>query len=335
MPYSPYYLGGFKDLPDQSTPLIADFFNDLESALTGVFTIAEAAIPNPSGRVTNEVLLWNGSAWVSEQIPNASILDGTITRTKLSNVFPIVNADVDPAAAIARSKLNFGSGLVNSDIAAAAAIAYSKLSLGGSILNADINSSAAIARSKLDFGAGLVNADISSVAAIAVAKLAAGSDTFKLKTVSSTPTWVKDNKLQTNTTMADTPEVTTESDLQSLTIAAGELAVGDMVRITASGNTTGSAGAKTLRLKFGATTIVTKVLVAGTGNWIVEAHVIVTGASTQIGHGIVFSATTVEIDMVNPAETIANAITVKTTGQTASAADEIESHALAIQVIRP
>jgi hypothetical protein len=155
MPYSPYYAGGFKDSPDNTTPITADFLNDLETALAAAFVTGEGAIPNPAGKASGEALVWDGDSWEAVQVGTTGIADASVTRAKLSGVFPILNADVDPAAAIARSKLNFGSGLVNADIAAAAAIAYSKLSLGNSIVNADIGGSAAIAYSKLNL-AGLI-----------------------------------------------------------------------------------------------------------------------------------------------------------------------------------
>lgn len=83
----------------------------------------------------------------------------------------IVNANVDPAAAIAYSKLALTGSIVNADINASAAIAYSKLALTGSIVNADVNASAAIAYSKLALSNSIVNADINSAAAIAYSKL--------------------------------------------------------------------------------------------------------------------------------------------------------------------
>lgn len=65
----------------------------------------------------------------------------------------LVNADVDPAAAIAYSKLNLNASIVNADVANSAAIAYNKLNLANSIVDNDINTTAAIARTKIANGA--------------------------------------------------------------------------------------------------------------------------------------------------------------------------------------
>lgn len=83
----------------------------------------------------------------------------------------ILNADVDPAAAIAYTKLNLATSILNADINAAAAIAYSKLNLATSIVNADINAAAAIAYSKLNLATSILNADVNAAAAIAWSKL--------------------------------------------------------------------------------------------------------------------------------------------------------------------
>jgi len=67
---------------------------------------------------SDNVPVWNGSAWVSQKVAEAQITAGTITNASINN---------------------------------SAAIAYSKLNLSGSILNADVNASASIAQSKLAF----------------------------------------------------------------------------------------------------------------------------------------------------------------------------------------
>ena len=58
----------------------------------------------------------------------------------------LVNANIDPAAAIAYSKLNLTNSIVNADINSSAAIAYSKLNLTGSInLASDVTGTLPIA----------------------------------------------------------------------------------------------------------------------------------------------------------------------------------------------
>ncbi len=76
-----------------------------------------------------------------------SLLEGILHNDSLGNLSSslIVNADVDPSAAIAQSKLSLS--ITDAEVNASAAIAQSKLAL--SITNAEVNASAAIAQSKL------------------------------------------------------------------------------------------------------------------------------------------------------------------------------------------
>lgn len=93
--------------------------------------------------------------------------------------YPIVNADVDAAAAIAKSKLA-ALGIVNADVDAGAAIAYSKLNLAVSILSTDLADNAvtlpkivagAVTGSKIANDT-ITDAKINSAAAIAQSKIA-------------------------------------------------------------------------------------------------------------------------------------------------------------------
>lgn len=80
--------------------------NKLEAGVQATAVVADAAIPKPGGPATNAGLVWNGSSWVAAKL---------------------VDANVDPAAAIAYSKLSLAGSIVNNDIAAAAGIAGSKI----------------------------------------------------------------------------------------------------------------------------------------------------------------------------------------------------------------
>ena len=142
----------------------------------------------------------------------------------------IVNAQVDPAAAIAYSKLNLTGSIVNADINASAAIAYSKLNLTGDIVNADISSSAAIAYSKLNLSGSIVNADINASAAIAVSKLAAGTAGQILQNNGTpTPTWTT---VSGDVSISNTG-VTTVLDINGASVpAAGSLTTGNVLQVS-------------------------------------------------------------------------------------------------------
>ena len=171
-------------------------------------------------------------------------------------------------AAVTLAKLA-SSSVDNSKVAAAAAIAYSKLALAGSI----------------------VNADIAAAAALAVSKLAAGADSRQfIGMVGGVPTWKNGPALLKNTTPVGTGAATIETDLQTVTISANALAVGDMVRIAAGGPMTGSAGAsKIARLYFGGTEIAVANAGTATGHWSGMAHVLVTGASAEEATALLFA----------------------------------------------
>jgi len=116
--------------------------------------------------------------------------------------------------------------------------------------------------------------------------------------------------------------VTTEQDLQTVALTAGLLATnGQALRIVAAGTFASQSTVRTIRLYFGATQIA--LYQSGTGgpfNWQIDAIVWRLGATSQYAKGIAFSGTnnvsgTNQQSLTSPAETLANAITIKTTGQ--------------------
>ncbi len=108
-----------------------------------------------------------------------------------------------------------------------------------------------------------------------------------------------------------------EDDLVSEALTAALLASnGHAVRITAWGTMAANANVKTLKLYFGATALVTVSYGFNDATWRVDALVVRTGAATQDAHAeyqddIPDAKQTVS----TPAETLANAITVKCTGE--------------------
>jgi hypothetical protein len=183
------------------------------------------------------------------------------------------------------------------------------------------------------------NSKVAAAAAIAVTKLANGADGQVLKTVGTTPTWSGGvGSVQRNAVSVDTPENTSENDLQTITLSANALAVGDAVRIWAAGTESGTTGLKTMNLYFGGTLIASQNRSSPAADWLLMADLIVTGASAQkaIGLGFheEFGATNIDKSYTSPTATISGSIIVKTTGTTANATDEIVSEILVVQIFK-
>lgn len=137
-------------------------------------------------------------------------------------------------------------------------------------------------------------------------------------------------------TPASTAANTTETDLLSVTLPASTLSyTGQTIRVVCWGTTGATANTKTLRLKFGATTLVTVVIAPGAAEakeWRLEATITRTGAATQvaIGQGA-YDGSNMVIDATAPAETLSGAIVCKLTGQNGTAtATDITGTALVV-----
>jgi hypothetical protein len=133
--------------------------------ITGTFT--GPIIGNVTGNVTGNAdtatqLATPRDIALSGDVTGSTTFSGTanVTITAAIGSEVIVNADVNPSAAIAYSKLNLADSIVNADVSASAAIAYSKLNISGLITSADIADGT------------IVNDDINASAAIALSKLA-------------------------------------------------------------------------------------------------------------------------------------------------------------------
>jgi hypothetical protein len=116
---------------------------------------------------------------------------------------------------------------------------------------------------------------------------------------------------------------TTEDNLMTYSLPAGAASdsVVGTVRVTAWGDGVSTADTTTVKGYFGATVVLTKVLVASqTNTWWAQFHVISTGASAQVASGYLINkdgggGTTFSQGNTSPAETVAGAITIKFTGQ--------------------
>ena len=109
------------------------------------------------------------------------------------------------------------------------------------------------------------------------------------------------------------------------------------VRITAWGTTPNNANAKTLKMYFGSTAIVTDALPVNQVNvWKIVAEVIRTAASAEESVAYIVRTATIgtgtDIENTQPAENTANAITIKCTGE-ATSNDDIVQRGLIIEPI--
>jgi len=132
-----------------------------------------------------------------------------------------------------------------------------------------------------------------------------------------------------NTTQGATIANTSETDLITIALPANLLDVnGNGIRLTAFGTCPATATTKRMRLYFGATVVSdTTAVTINNGAWKLDAIIIRTGATAQIAQGTEFSTQAAGPSTVvssstqfgTPAETLANAITVKITGQNGTA----------------
>lgn len=121
-----------------------------------------------------------------------------------------------------------------------------------------------------------------------------------------------------------------EDDLQTYSLPAATLTTSEAgVRILAWGTTTNTANAKTIKLYFGTDALLTLTpTVSEAGKWMIGAHVVRTGAATQLAcaQGVCgpanTSLTATSANVSSPTQTLANAVTIKCTGE-ATANDDI------------
>jgi hypothetical protein len=134
----------------------------------------------------------------------------------------------------------------------------------------------------------------------------------------------------------DTPEDTGVNDLASVTLPANALRVGDVVEITAASSSTGTAGQKIWNLYFGATQLINAGSSSNAGEMNALARVAVTGSSSQKATTtrVGTPAASAQATYTAPSESISSNIVIKTTGYTASTADEVINRILVVRIIR-
>ena len=130
---------------------------------------------------------------------------------------------------------------------------------------------------------------------------------------------------------------TGEDNLSSYAVPSAALnANGDSIRFSAAGSIAGGATTKTLKVKFGGTTILTISQVAGTaGSWTVDGWVIRTGAATQKCYAAFHTSSTgtavASASYTTAAETLANSITLQFTGESSATTDDVVQEALTVE----
>jgi hypothetical protein len=116
-----------------------------------------------------------------------------------------------------------------------------------------------------------------------------------------------------------------ETDLASYSVPANTLAVNNQsLRVKAWGTFAANGNTKTIKVKFGSTSVTLFALgTGGGGNWVIEAVIIRTGAATQDYemHCINDVASPGTMSISTAAETLSGAVTLKLTGQGTSTND--------------
>lgn len=121
----------------------------------------------------------------------------------------------------------------------------------------------------------------------------------------------------TSTTAACTIADTTETVLWTYSLPAGALSAnGRGLRITTWGTAGATANSKTIKVYFGATLLANAANALNGAAWRTTAVVLRSGAATQVANGdVVFGSWSAASHVaVTPAETMANAITIKMAG---------------------
>lgn len=130
--------------------------------------------------------------------------------------------------------------------------------------------------------------------------------------------------LTTSVTATCTTAVTTEETLWQYTLPANSLATnGRGVRITIFGSFGATANGKTVRMYFGGSQLYAAASTAiNNGPWSYRGEVMRTGATTQVGNGLLHGGQATQfIQTTNaPAETLTSAVIIKVTGQNGTAA---------------
>lgn len=127
---------------------------------------------------------------------------------------------------------------------------------------------------------------------------------------------------------------TTETTLRSETIPANTLGANGFIRLKAYGTFVGAAGNKTIRLKFGSTTILTQAYTAGT-TWLIDvqcSNVASTAIQRWFGQINRAGDALTQITAGSSTENTTNDLAVFVTGELANSADTINIQGFTVEV---
>lgn len=151
-----------------------------------------------------------------------------------------------------------------------------------------------------------------------------GPAQFGISNLSGAGPAVINGTLTTNIASGCTVADTTETTLWTYSLPANALnANGRGVRITAWGTVGANADSKATKLYFGSTVIATRTSTDNDARWKMVGDVLRTAATTQLANGQffiggvgngTFTGASFNLVQTTPAETLANAITIKVTG---------------------
>lgn len=148
-------------------------------------------------------------------------------------------------------------------------------------------------------------------------------------------------RLSANLTATGTGITTAETNLFSYSLPASQLAAsGDAVRVVCWGTSAANSNAKTATLYFGASSVSTSGAVVGSAlfnnvKWRLEMIVMRSGAATQVvtGNGQV-STSPVAIYTNSGTDSLAAAVTIRCTGTTATALQDITAQGMLVEQIK-
>lgn len=128
---------------------------------------------------------------------------------------------------------------------------------------------------------------------------------------------------------------TVETDLLTYTLPASAMATnGQGVRIATWGVSAANGNTKTIRLYFGATLISIQAFTSSGSSWHVTGTVLRTGAATQTAGAYIITALFVGTTATTaPTETLSGAVTIKVTGQSATAGGDVTSAGFLVEAL--
>lgn len=129
---------------------------------------------------------------------------------------------------------------------------------------------------------------------------------------------------------------TGETTLSSYSLPANVLSAnGKTIKITVWGTFAANANTKTVKIKFGASSITVLAAATNGGGWRATAYVVRTGAATQkmVADLVNYTGTGTTGGTASPTETLSGAVTILTTGQSGTASSDILQEFFAVEVL--